>query len=245
MNDDLYLSVILPAYNEEKLIRSTLNEVCGYLSAQNYTSEIIIVNDGSVDGTAKILDDIVRNAKNMKVINNPENRGKGYSVRRGMLEAGGKYRLFMDADNSTDIKEIKKFLELLEGGVDAVIGDRTLENSVILLHQPTYKKILGNIGNVFIRSLTVPGIKDTQCGFKCFTGKLVRDVFPVLGIDRWAFDVEILALALKRGYRIKNIPVVWKNRSESKVKVIDYVLTFADLVRIKINLLTNKYERAK
>lgn len=245
MNDNIYLSVILPAYNEEKLIRSTLNEVGGYLSAQNYTSEIIVVNDGSFDGTAKILDDIIQNTKKVKVINNPENRGKGYSVRRGMLEADGKYRLFMDADNSTDIKEIKRFLEAFEGGVDAVIGDRTLENSVILLHQPVYKKILGNIGNIFIRSFTVPGIKDTQCGFKCFTGKLVRDVFPVLRIDRWAFDVEILALALKRGYRIKNIPVVWKNRSESKVKVIDYFLTFADLVKIKINLLTNKYERAK
>lgn len=242
---DIYLSVILPAYNEEKLIRSTVFEVEKYLKLQDYIFEVIVVNDGSSDGTADILNDICNKIEHFKIINNPENRGKGYSVRRGMLAASGKYRLFMDADNSTEIKEVNKFLEALEGGIGAAIGDRTLENSAILIRQPAYKKILGNIGNVFIRSLTVPGIKDTQCGFKCFTGKLVYDIFPYLEIDRWAFDVEILALALKRGYKIKTIPIAWKNRKESKVKLIDYFLTFADLVKIKINLLTNKYERAK
>lgn len=243
--DEIYLSVVLPVYNEEKLIRSTIFEVEKYLKAQDYTFEIIVVNDGSSDGTAKILNDICMEIKHVKIINNAGNRGKGYSVRQGMLAASGKYRLFMDADNSTDIKEVKKFMEALEGGVDAAIGDRTLSSSVILQHQPLYKKILGNIGNFFIRLLTIPGIRDTQCGFKCFSGKLVLDIFPDLEINRWAFDVEILALALRRGYKIKTIPIVWKNRNESKVRVIDYIFTFTDLVRIKINLLTNKYERAK
>lgn len=245
MNDTIYLSVILPVYNEEKLIRNTLNEVESYLNSQNYTYEIIAVNDGSFDGTLKILDDFAGNTDNLKIVNNPGNRGKGYSVRSGMLAASGKYRLFMDADNSTDIKEVKKFIEALERGSDAAIGDRALAGSVITLNQPVYKKILGKIGNIFIRSLTIQGIKDTQCGFKCFTEELVRDIFPVLEIDRWAFDVEILALSLKRGYGIKSIPIAWKNRIESKVKLIDYLLTFADLIKIKINLLTNKYERAK
>jgi len=245
MDNDVYLSVVLPVYNEERLIRSTIFEVEKYLKEQDYTYEIIAVNDGSSDGTARILNNICSEIEYVKIINNAENRGKGNSVRKGMLAATGKYRLFMDADNSTSITEVKKFLEALEGGVGAAIGDRTLSNSVILQHQPVYKKILGNIGNFFIRALTIPGIKDTQCGFKCFTHQLVSDIFPDLGIDRWAFDVEILALALKRGYRIKTIPIVWKNRSESRVKVIDYFFTFTDLIKIKINLLTNKYERAK
>lgn len=243
--DEIYLSVVLPVYNEERLIRSTILEVEKYLKAQDYTFEIIAVNDGSSDGTLKMLDDICTEIEFLKIINNSENRGKGYSVRQGMLAASGKYRLFMDADNSTDIKEVKKFLEALEGGIGAAIGDRTLSSSVILQHQPVYKKILGNVGNVLIRLLTVPGIKDTQCGFKCFSDKLVLDIFPDLEIDRWAFDVEILALALRRRYRIKTIPIVWKNRSESKVRAVDYIFTLKDLIRIKINLLTNKYERAK
>jgi len=245
MHKNPYLSVIVPVYNEEKLISSTLVDIDGYLKTQAYEYEIIAVNDGSSDGTEKVLNVLEIEMKNIKIISNSANRGKGYSVRKGMLSASGEYRLFTDADNSTDIREVKKFLEILDSGIDVAIGDRTLANSVISIRQPAYKKILGNIGNIFIRLLTIPDIKDTQCGFKCFSRRFVENVFPDLKIDRWAFDVEILALALKRGYKIKTIPIVWKNRSESRVKIVDYLFTLADIAKIKINLLTNKYERPK
>lgn len=245
MENEIYISVVLPIYNEEKLLKNTLFDVDNYLKKQTFTYEIVAVDDGSMDGTAEILKNLLSEIKSLKIISNDCNRGKGYSVRRGILASKGNLRLFMDADNSTRITEIGKFINVIKNGADAAIGDRTLSESFIVVHQPTYKKIFGNLGNILIRAFAVPGIRDTQCGFKCFAKDFVEGIFPLLEIDRWAFDVEILALAKKRGYKIQVIPVVWKNRKESKVKIGDYFKTLLDLVKIKINLLTNKYERAK
>ncbi|MFZ2970564.1 MAG: dolichyl-phosphate beta-glucosyltransferase [Minisyncoccia bacterium] len=245
MENDIYLSVIVPVYNEDKLIKSTLLEIERFLAGQNFNYEIIVVDDGSNSKTITILKDLEATLKNYCFVSNDRNRGKGYSVRRGMLMANGKFRLFMDADNSTHIDQIVSFMPFLEGGYDVAIGDRTLERSMILKHQPAHKKILGNIGNIFIKMLAVPYIKDTQCGFKCFSGKFVEKVFPLLKIDRWGFDIEILTLANKFGFKIKTVPIIWKNRKDSRVRLVDYVLTLCELFQIKINLMKKIYDSRK
>jgi dolichyl-phosphate beta-glucosyltransferase len=245
MSKEIYLSVIMPAYNEEKLIKSTLIEVDDFLSKQGYNYEIIVVDDGSKDGTSNILNNLQPTIKNLFVLKNDFNRGKGYSVKNGMLAAKGKFRLFMDADNSTTIDQISNFMLRLRNGYDIVIGDRSLGKSVILVNQPIYKQVLGNIGNIFIKILTIAEIKDTQCGFKVFSEKSAKDIFSKLTINRWGFDIEALAIAKKLGYRIQSVPVIWKNRSETKVRTRDYILTFKDLLKIKLNLIRKKYDDQK
>lgn len=243
MEKEICLSVIIPVYNEEKVIKNTLFEVNCFFANKNYGSEIIIVDDGSNDNTAVIAKKLKSIIKNLTVLENKKNYGKGYSVKRGILAAKGKYRLFMDADNSTRIEQVGDFISFLENEYDVVIGNRDMKESKIKKHQPFYKEILGNTGNILIRILAVPGIKDTQCGFKCFSDKFVKDVFPKLTIDRWGFDIEILALAKKFGYKIKSAPVIWKNKNSSKVYLKDYVFTLVDLFKIKINLITKKYDK--
>ncbi len=239
---EIYLSVIMPAFNEEKLIKSTLVEADDFLSRQGYNYEIIVIDDGSKDGTFNILSNLRSIIRNLSILKNDKNRGKGYSVRKGMLAAKGKFRLFMDADNSTTIDQISNFMPYLENGYDIAIGDRSLGKSVILANQTKYKQILGNIGNIFVKILTVPEINDTQCGFKIFSEKSAGDVFSKLTIDRWGFDIEALAVANKLGYKIKSVPVIWKNREETKVRARDYLFTFKELLKIKINLIRKKYD---
>jgi dolichyl-phosphate beta-glucosyltransferase len=242
MSKEIYLSVIMPAYNEEKLIKSTLMEADSFLSKQSYDYEIIIVDDDSKDGTPNILNNLQSTIKNLFVLKNDFNRGKGYSVKKGMLAAKGKFRLFMDADNSTTIDQIKNFMPYLENGYDVAIGDRSMGKSIILVNQPIYKQVLGNIGNIFIKILTIAKIRDTQCGFKVFSEKSAKDIFSKLTINRWGFDIEALAIAKKLGYRIKSVSVIWKNRRETKVRTRDYILTFKDLLKIKLNLIRKKYD---
>ena len=242
MNEEIYLSVIIPAYNEETLIERTLIEIENFLLRQCYNYEIIVIDDRSKDKTFSILKNLKPSFKNLIVVQNDKNQGKGCSVKRGMLLANGKFRLFMDADNSTSIDQIKNFLPFLENGCDIVIGNRKLKESEIKKHQIFYKKLFGNIGNILIRILTVPKINDTQCGFKCFSVKFVKNIFPKLTIDRWGFDIEILAIANKLGYKIKTVPVVWENKEKTRVHFRDYLFTFMELLKIKINLLRKKYD---
>lgn len=242
MNKEIYLSAIIPAYNEEKLIKETLLETNDFLSGEGYNYEIIVIDDGSADNTSAILDGLKTAVKNLVIIKNEKNFGKGYSVRKGMLAAKGGFRLFMDADNSTSIDQIKNFFPFLKEGYEVVIGDRSLKKSIILKNQPAYKQILGNIGNILVRALVISGIDDTQCGFKCFSSKFVERVFPKLVIDGWGFDIEILTIARKFGYRIKSVPVIWENREESRVRLKDYFLTLKELLKIKINLIRKIYE---
>ncbi len=238
----IYLSVIIPTYNEEKLIGSTLIDINKYFCNKKYNYEIIVADDGSNDGTVNIVENARKSVNNLTIAQNDKNHGKGYAVRRAMLFANGKFRLFMDADNSTDIEQIENFIPYLEKGYDVAIGDRQLSESKIIKHQSIYKEFLGRFGNKAVKLLLVSEINDTQCGFKCFTSDFVNDIFPRLTIDRWGFDIEILALANKFGYKIKSVSVVWKNREESKLKILDYILTLKELIQIKINLITKKYE---
>lgn len=257
---DVHLSVVIPAYNEEKRIPPTLTAVLRYLSRQGYPSELLVVNDGATDRTA----DVVRAAQHafrpegdgggtasggvqrFDLLEYPDrnNHGKGYAVRHGMINARGHYRLFMDADNSTTIDHVERFFPYFkEEHYDIVIGSRDIEGANIALHQAWYKELAGNLGNVAIRMLAVPGIYDTQAGFKMFTGKSVDDIFPRLTIDRWGFDIEILAVANHLGYRIKEAPITWVNDEQSLVTGRAYLEVFGELLTVRRNLWRGVYDR--
>lgn len=240
-NNDVYLSVVIPVYNEENRIVKTLESVEDFLAKQSYKSEVLVMNDGSRDKTIEVVRAFQGKIPNLRIIDNKENHGKGYVTRQGMLEAKGERRVFMDADNSTSLDQVDRFLPYFKEGYDVVIGDRDLKESKIAVHQSRFKEVLGDFGNFLIQSLAVPGISDTQCGFKVFSKKASEQIFGKMMIDRWGFDIEALALALKFGYKIKTVPVTWVNDPNSKVKLSGYVNTFIELARIKANLITGKY----
>lgn len=240
----MYLSVIIPAYNEEKRLPKTLKEIDKYLKGQPYEYEILVVNDGSRDRTVEVAKSLIPKIKNLKVIGYEKNQGKGYAVRFGMLEAKGDFRLFTDADNSTSINQIEKIWPEFEKGFDIVIGSRDVKGAVSDPSQPWIRKIILGEGFKLLRKIVVGlwGIKDTQCGFKGFKKKVVEDIFPRCQINRFAFDPEILVIARKMGYKIKEVPVYWKNDPESKVKPKWIVNMAIDLLKTRWNLIRNKYK---
>lgn len=235
----MFLSVIIPAFNEEKRVKNTLLEVNEYLSNQRYDSEIIVVNDGSKDKTAEIVRGL--GIKNLQTINNTANQGKGHAVRQGLLKAVGKYRLFMDADSSTSIKEVAGFLANLNT-YDIVIGSRSIKGSKIINPQPLHRRILGRFYSyLFLWIVKLKDIQDTQCGFKIFRSNALEDILPKCSINGWSFDVEILILAQKLKYKVKESPVTWSNQPETKVQIKGMVKSIIDLVKIKWNLVTGRY----
>jgi len=240
----MHLSVIVPAYNEEKRLPKTLAEIDKYLRKQIYEYEIIVVNDGSKDRTGEIVKNLKKQIANLKLIDNKENKGKGFVVRQGLLAAKGDIRLFTDADNSTSIEQVEKMFPYFKQGFDLVIGSRDVKGAIIANPQPWYRIILGNIFNLMVQAATgLWGIWDTQCGFKALSQKAANDILPRCRIDRWAFDPEILVIAKKLGYRIKEVPIVWVNNPESKVKLKGIIRMAFDLFKIKWNLISKKYEK--
>ena len=232
----MHLSVVIPVYNEEKRIGKTLDRALSYLNSSNYTYEIIVVNDGSTDNTAIIVRKFTERSKDVIFLESTINHGKGFSVRKGMLAARGQYVLFSDADLSTPIEEVEKLLDWLGKGYDIAIGSRGLRESEIQIRQPWYRESMGKIFNLFVQLITVKGIKDTQCGFKCFKREIIQDIFNKQAITHFSFDVELLWIAMKRGYKIKEIPVRWLNDTQSKVNpVADSTRMFYDLMKIRIN----------
>ena len=243
--DDIFMSVIIPAYNEEDRLPHTLQAIVTYLAKQNYTWEVAVVDDGSTDKTA----DVVRQAStvhpNIKLLQYGSNRGKGYAVRYGMAHVTGKFRLFTDADNSTSIDHIAKFLPIFDLGFDVVIGSRDVKGAIIAVHQPWWKEKLGDLGNLWIRFWAVSGIHDTQAGFKIFRDYVAKDVFPYLTIDRWGFDVEALAITRLRGYQISEQPIHWINDPNSKVSTRAYFDVLIEVVQIRLNLWRKKYQHTQ
>ncbi|PIV31775.1 hypothetical protein COS33_01395 [Candidatus Wolfebacteria bacterium CG02_land_8_20_14_3_00_37_12] len=240
-----FLSVIIPAYNEAKRLPLTLVDIDKHLKKADFSYEILIVNDGSIDGTAEIIERFSHIMDNLKLINQ-KNTGKGGAVKHGMLEAKGQIRLFMDADNSTAIDQFNKMVPYFSAkggeGYDVVIGSRDVKGAQLMPPQPWYKRLGGNVGNLIIQVLLLPGIWDTQCGFKAFTAEAVEKIFPLIKIKRWGFDVEILSLAKKFGYKIKEIPVIWVNNPISKVSAFAYLQVLWEVVKIRYWLTTNKYK---
>lgn len=240
-----YISIIIPAYNEEKRIINTLSRVKEYMSSQNYSYEVLVVVDGAKDKTAEVSKSFSSEWPELRVIDNKENHGKGYVVRQGMIEAKGEYRVFTDADNSTDISHLEKMIQKFKEGFDIVMGTRDYKDAIgakQAIPQSGIKRLLGNMGNLFIQVLVVPGVWDTQAGFKGFSAAAAERIFPQLKITRWGFDIEIWALARKFKYKIAKIPLFWKNDAESKVKPSAYFAVLLETVKIRLNLWGGKYK---
>ncbi|MGR3320142.1 MAG: dolichyl-phosphate beta-glucosyltransferase, partial [Candidatus Anammoxibacter sp.] len=220
-----------------------LHTIYDYLSNQNYSYEIILVDDGSTDDTVQLMKKFNSDDKPITVLINGENRGKGYTVRKGMLSAKGEYIFFTDTDLSTPIEEIERCLPYLKDNYDIVIGSRGLPDSNIIIHQPWYREKMGKIFNFMVKILLLKGIIDTQCGFKGFKRQTVKTLFSRCIINGFSFDVETIYLARKFNYNIKEIPVKWKNSSLSKVNPVKHsILMFIDLISIKINDLKGIYD---
>lgn len=237
---EITLSLIIPAYNEASRIRHTLDVCSRYLDHQPYASEIIVVDDGSRDRTAEVVQE---SHPAVSVIRYDENRGKGHAVKVGMTSAAGAYRLFYDADGSTPISELEKAWPLLENGTDIVIGSRALPESDIAVRQPWYRQSMGRMYNRLLRMLRLTRFPDTQCGFKVMNAASAESVMPLITRDGFGMDCEMLAIAAQQGYRIDQIPVRWLNSEDSRVRVIrDSLDMIREVLIVRWNLNTGKYK---
>ncbi|PJE50800.1 MAG: hypothetical protein COV29_03605 [Candidatus Yanofskybacteria bacterium CG10_big_fil_rev_8_21_14_0_10_36_16] len=246
------LSIIIPAYNEENRIEKTLKSVDNYLSIQDYDYEILVVNDGSKDNTADVVSGLSEQIRGLRLIDNKDNHGKGWVVKQGMLEAKGDIRLFMDADNSTTVNHIGQFWKYFSGrggsafggyeGYDVVIGSRRIEGSDIAAKQPWLRDFLGGVFRLIVHTLVPLGVNDSQAGFKAFTAEATKIVFSKQTIFRWAFDVEILAIAKKSKLKIKEAPIKWINDEESKVRLKGMIQMLLEVLQVRINLWFGKYK---
>jgi len=243
-HSDIYLSVIVPAYNEAERLPKTLRRLQEYLSAKLFNYEIIVALDGPTDNTREVLKGMMSKIKNLRILDRRVNRGKGHTVKEGMLKAVGRIRLFSDADNSTDISHFDKMEPLFDQGYDVVICSRDSKDAPgarQAVPQTWYKRLVGNMGNLFIQLVAVRGIWDTQCGFKAFRDHTVEKIFPQTLIEGWGFDIEVLALARALKYKIGVIPAHWINDPRSHVKFFGYLQVLWETVKIRWNLSLGKY----
>jgi dolichyl-phosphate beta-glucosyltransferase len=231
-----------PAYNESARLAASLEKVLAYVHAQGWDAEVIVVNDGSRDNTAEIVRGFAAKDPVLRLLENPGNRGKGYSVRNGMLNARGKLLLFSDADLSSPIEEALKLLHALEEGADIAIGSRWLRAETQTQRQPLHRQLFGRIFNLMLRITLGLKFKDTQCGFKAFKKPAADAIFPLQKIERWGFDPEILFLAQKFGFQVKEIPVAWGHSGETRINpVADGFRMFLEMIRIRRNDWEGKY----
>jgi glycosyltransferase involved in cell wall biosynthesis len=231
------ISIIIPAFNEEKRLPATLEAVRRHLDAGGWEfSEIVVVDDGSTDGTVGVA-----RAAGARVLENPGNRGKGYAVRHGMLEAGGAWLLFSDADLSSPIGELAKLWEAAAAGARVAIGSRALNRSLIGVHQPWYRETMGRLFNLAMRIATGLPFRDTQCGFKLFEAEAARQIFRRQRLDGFGFDVEALFIARRLGYQVAEVPVKWDDVAGTTVSLARGMLAFVDLLRVRWNAVRGRY----
>ena len=231
----MFLSVVIPAYNEEDRLPRTLARLQEYYGTQSYTFEVIVMSDGSKDGTVALAQAFAAKDSRFRVVDSQPNRGKGYVVRTGMLQARGQYVLFCDADLATPQEETEKLLPKLEAGFDVAIGSRPLRDSNLEVRQPFYREALGRMANKLIQIVAVPGIRDTQCGFKMFNAKSNADIFSRCKLDGFSFDFEALMIARDLGYQVAEVPIRWMNQEGSKVNIWrDYPRVFRDLFKLRL-----------
>ncbi|MBP6015945.1 MAG: glycosyltransferase family 2 protein [Candidatus Promineofilum sp.] len=236
------LSLIIPAYNEGERLPNTLPDVFDFLEAQPYSFEIIIVNNNSTDNTHQVAQALVAGRPYARVIDEMT-QGKGAAVRTGMLAAGGEYLFMADADFSMPVAEIAKFLPPRSGRYDVAIGSREAAGAV-RFNEPHYRHFMGRVFNFYVKVLAIPGFEDTQCGFKCFTREVALDILPNQTINGWAFDVELLFIALRRGYKIIEVPVHWYYGANSRVSPVrDTINMIREVLRIRWNGLQGRYSR--
>lgn len=241
-----YYSIIVPAYNEAERIGVSLERILAHIAAANWSAEIIVVNDGSRDNTSAVVNQFVRRYPAVHLLENPGNRGKGYTVRNGMMNASGQVLLFTDADLSSPIEEAAKLFAFIERGeADIAIGSRYLARHMQTRKQPLYRRILGRTFNLALRSILGLSYVDTQCGFKAFSRSAAMAVFPAMKIEGWGFDPEILFLAKRYGLRVVEVPVSWAHDHRSKINpMLDGARMFSELMRVRLNSITGKYAEA-
>lgn len=239
-----FLSVILPAHNEEKRLPAALESLLAYLQAQSYDFEVLVVENGSQDRTLDLAHEYARRCAQVEVIHEQQ-RGKGLAVRRGMLSARGDYRFMCDVDFSMPVDQISRFLPPALGEYDIAIASREAPGAM-RFDEPAYRHLVGRLFNLLIRIMALPGLHDTQCGFKCFRGEVARQLFSRQTISGWSFDVEILFLARKLGYRIVELPIPWYFNPESKVRLLPDSFHMAlDILRIRYNFLSGAYSQVR
>ena len=237
-------SIVIPAYNEGARLGATLEKVLAYVRAQGWEAEVIVVNDGSRDNTAGIVRGFAVKDSALRLVENPGNRGKGYSVRNGMLNARGRVVLFSDADLSSPIEEAPKLFQALEAGADIAIGSRWLRAETQTQRQPLHRQLFGRVFNLALRLTLGLQFADTQCGFKAFKQSAVQAIFPLQKIERWGFDPEILFLARKLKFKVQEVPVAWAHREGTSINpLVDGSRMVMEMMHIRWNDLTGKYSR--
>jgi dolichyl-phosphate beta-glucosyltransferase len=238
---NIYLSIIIPAYNEEKNIEGTLSEIEAYLSNKDFTYEVILIDDGSVDHTVKKAHSFEGRINNFRIIESRPNRGKGYVIRKAMLEADGEYILFMDADNSTSIKELDKFFPAVDGKFSIYIASRRITGSSVEV--PLTRRALGFVYIFLSRIILGLGVSDINCGFKIYSKSARACIFTRQIMNDWSFDAEDLFIARKHGHKIKEMPVEWRHKDTSKVRPLrDGINSFMSLAKIRANDILGKYK---
>jgi glycosyltransferase involved in cell wall biosynthesis len=238
------LSVVVPAYNEEERLPQTLRRFQEYFTEKSRSYEIIVVVDGHTNRTRDVLPNLQKEIAGLKVVGEPLNYGKGFSVRKGMLAARGRLRLFADADNSSDIAHFDQMELLFNQGLDVVIASRhprDVAGATQTVAQSWSKRMLGQAGNLFVQAVAVPGIWDTQCGFKAFRGEAADRIFSQSRIDGWGFDIEVLALARALKLKVGIIPVSWVNDERSHLRWPDYFRVLGETVAVRYNFLRRRY----
>jgi glycosyltransferase involved in cell wall biosynthesis len=236
-----FLSIVIPAHNEEKRLPNTLEQIFGFLGKQSFTSEVVVVENGSADRTYEIAREFSNRHENLRVIQN-DWRGKGLAVQRGIKEAQGEYIFLCDADLSMPVEEIGKFIPPQLPGVDIAIASREAPGSV-RYNEPYHRHFTGRVFNTFIRWLVLPNLQDTQCGFKCMRADVARDLLPYQTLTGWAFDVELLYIARHHGYQVVEIPIDWYFNADSKISILrDSWRMFLDLLLIRRNARRGYYE---
>ncbi len=230
-----HLSIIVPAYNEEERLPRTLARLSEYYDSQSYDYDVAVVSDGSKDGTARVVNEFAAAHPKFQLIEYQPNRGKGYAVRKGMLEAKGDLVLFCDADLATPQEETEKLLAHMKDGADVAFGSRPMAESKLEIRQPLYRELLGRAFNRAVQTLAIRGVTDTQCGFKMFTRKACQDVFTRCKLDGFSFDFEALMIARDLGYRLDEVPIRWSHQEGSKVVLLrDGPRMLRDLVKLRV-----------
>jgi dolichyl-phosphate beta-glucosyltransferase len=240
---DITYSIVIPAYNEGTRLGATLEKVLAYVRAQGWNAEVIVVNDGSRDNTADLVRGFAAKDPVLRLVENPGNRGKGYAVRNGMLNARGEIVVFSDADLSSPIEEMPKLLAGLAAGADIAIGSRWLRAELQTQRQSPLRQLFGRVFNGLNRIILGLRFKDTQCGFKAFTRRAAQTILPQQRIERWGFDPEILFLARKFGFRVEEVAVLWGHSGDTRIHpLLDGARMFWEMVRIRWYDLTGKYD---
>jgi glycosyltransferase involved in cell wall biosynthesis len=238
------ISVVIPAYNEGQRIGATLERVLEYAAEERWDAEIVVVNDGSRDNTAALVREAAARNPAVRLIENPGNRGKGYTVRNGMLNATGDLLLFTDADLSSPIEESARLFAALNSGADVAIGSRWLQRELQTLRQPWYRQIFGRAFNLFLRTVLGLSYKDTQCGFKAFKRGAAHAIFSRQLVERWGFDPEVLFLARKLGLRTDEVAVRWAHDRRTKISFFrDGMRMVVEVLKVRMNDLAGRYDQ--